>query len=90
MILNYIYPQPLYDVALWHFWPTARLPLVAYIEAASPLLAALTLMKQHKLTYVGHAAVASPDHSIKRWPTGLQLETLSLPDDEDEESEVSA
>jgi hypothetical protein len=69
-----------YDVALWLFWPTNDFPIVdEMVTAASPLLAVLSLMDRCKLKRVARAAVGLPNHSIKRWETGLSLVYDDIP-----------
>ena len=72
-----------YNVALWLRWPS-DLRASAFslfnefdemVQAPSSRQAVLWLMETHKLTWVGKAAVRSPDGTIERW---VQVDIESL------------
>lgn len=64
-----------YNVALWLRWPsdirTCAFSLFnefdEVVQAPSSRQAVLWLMETHNLTWVGKAAVRSPDGTIERW-----------------------
>ena len=64
---NNVLGKNIYSVAMWRTDRVGELPLFEnQMQADSPLLAALSLMRQNTLTYVASVSVRCPDGSMWR------------------------